>query len=661
MYEIRELFHTDKNGTSAYDLVEGVKSIGFHAKGVFCPLEEFLQEDILCPCIASVTMNQSYSHFIVIYEISKKRRELIIADPASKIMKMKLDVFKTIYSNHLIFLYPERPVLHFEKKEISWRDIFFLLNSSKKFLLYNFLISIFILIYSIITSFYSEMMLKNLQLDSQTSFLVFLFLLFIILTFLKLISEFFRNRLFLWMEKKIDLILTEDTFFKVLFLPYRYYHNHTSGDILSRIQGIDDIKVAISKWIMIVIIDIPLMIISFIFLYILHSKLAMLVLLFFLIQLFILKIGEKPLEENIEECQKENATLSSYYVESIRSFETIKGISIENYFHKKIMKEKVFFLKKISQLERIVTLETLGKNFCSELSSLSLLLFGCLFVKQGTLKFSTLLTIQNLSMYFYMPVRTLIDLDRDTKQAKNAWRRLMILSKKNVSKGYLNDIELDTITFKSLNYSYRLDKEVLHHVDLTILKGEKLLVLGSSGSGKSTLFKLLKGYYEIPRNQILIGQNDIQDYDNRNFILYINQNENLYTGSLFENLLLGQELKEKYFKKIMKICSIDEITNKDQLGYYQLIEENGMNLSGGERQRIVLARTILKPFSILIIDEGLNQVDVNLERKILKGLFQEFRDKTIVMISHREENMDLFDHKVRLKAGKIVEDVRKNG
>jgi len=104
---------------------------------------------------------------------------------------------------------------------------------------------------------------------------------------------------------------------------------------------------------------------------------------------------------------------------------------------------------------------------------------------------------------------------------------------------------------------------------------------------------------------------------------------------------------------------LDEIINREQLGYYQLIEENGINLSGGERQRIVLARTLLKPFYILIIDEGLNQLDVNLERKILKDIFHEFYDKTIIVISHREENLDLFSHKVRMSHGKIIEDVEK--
>ena len=90
-----------------------------------------------------------------------------------------------------------------------------------------------------------------------------------------------------------------------------------------------------------------------------------------------------------------------------------------------------------------------------------------------------------------------------------------------------------------------------------------------------------------------------------------------------------------------------------------MIEENGFNLSGGERQRIVLARGLLKNFNILIIDEGLSQVDIDMERKILKNIFEMFKDKTIIVVSHRLDNLDLFDSLVKIENG-VVNYERKN-
>jgi ABC-type bacteriocin/lantibiotic exporter with double-glycine peptidase domain len=356
-------------------------------------------------------------------------------------MKMKFDIFQSLYRNNLILLYPNKPLLSMEKTKFQWQSILKFLKSNSSFLIQTVLLSIFILFYAVVTSFYGEYMLKNLQINQKDSYFLFLFCLFFSLTFLKITSEFFRTRLFLWIEKKIDIMLSEDTFCKILSLPYRYYYNHTTGDILSRIQALDDVKVAISKWIMVMIVDIPLMMISMICLFILQDKLALLVFLFFLIQFLILKIFQSSLEEKIEECEKGQAELATIQVETIRSFETMKGLSLEKYFEERWLREKVIFLSKMHRLEKWVSLENYGKELCQETSSLVLLLFGCLFVKQGSLTFATLLTIENLALYFFNPVREFIDLDQDTKRAKTAWRRISVFSKNTKKNGYLTKIE----------------------------------------------------------------------------------------------------------------------------------------------------------------------------------------------------------------------------
>ena len=104
--------------------------------------------------------------------------------------------------------------------------------------------------------------------------------------------------------------------------------------------------------------------------------------------------------------------------------------------------------------------------------------------------------------------------------------------------------------------------------------------------------------------------------------------------------------KTRDMKKINDICKcmlIDEITSKNKSGYNLLLEENANNISGGETQRIILARTFLKSSSIYILDETFSQINVEKERIILKNIFDKFKDKTIIVISHRFDNSDLFD------------------
>ena len=170
------------------------------------------------------------------------------------------------------------------------------------------------------------------------------------------------------------------------------------------------------------------------------------------------------------------------------------------------------------------------------------------------------------------------------------------------------------------------------------------------------MLKLLYKYYDIERNKIYINNYDINDFtisDIRSNITYISQNEILYNDTIRNNIIIERETDEKTFIDICRMVYVDEIIKDNNLSYDFNLEENGANLSGGQRQRIVLARSLLKNSKIILIDEGLNEIDINLERKILKNIFKYYKDKTIIIVSHRLDNMELYNRVVKLEDGKI--------
>ena len=167
--------------------------------------------------------------------------------------------------------------------------------------------------------------------------------------------------------------------------------------------------------------------------------------------------------------------------------------------------------------------------------------------------------------------------------------------------------------------------------------------------------KLIYKYYDIDRDVIFINGYDINDYslsDIRRNITYISQSEMLYTSSIRDNIVLGRNINEEDFLNMCKI-TYDEIIKDNILGYDYVLEENGINISGGQRQRIILARGLLKNSKVIMIDEGLSQIDINLERIILENLFFMFYDKTFIIVSHRENNIDLYDKVIRLSDSKV--------
>ena len=209
------------------------------------------------------------------------------------------------------------------------------------------------------------------------------------------------------------------------------------------------------------------------------------------------------------------------------------------------------------------------------------------------------------------------------------------------------------------NYTYEInDNIILKDINLNIKQGEKVILTGVSGCGKSTLLKSILRYYEVDRDKISIGGKDINDFnlkELRSNIVYVSQNEKLFTASLMDNIRIKKNIDYDKFLKLATYTEVDEICKDKVLGYDTLIEEDGFNVSGGERSRIILCRALTKDANIYLFDEILNELDTKMERRILNRLFTDLVDKTIIIISHRLDNIDLYDKVIKMVDGKIIE------
>ena len=654
--QIRDLTKTDKNGTTAFHIIEACKSIGFNAEGIKTSLEQLNKENLILPCIAHVVIDGKYKHFVVIYKIDFKNKKIIIADPSCSIKKITFSEFQKMWSGVLITLYPLKKLPL--TQNISFIDFLLKIIKLHKAFIFNIImLSIFITMFSVISSFYMKNILDAINYNNLT--IIFIFFLFI--NIFKILSDFFRNKLLIYLNQKIDLLLTLDTYKKIISLPYNYYHTRTTGDIISRVNDLSIIRNMITKVSLSLFIDLPLALVTFIIFYIINTKLFFISLIIVFIYLLLMIFSKNRITNNINTIQVNKSETMSYMIETINGFETVKSVGNETQIIDKFEKKYVKFLKNIFKFDNYNNTISILKDLVNAIGYLTIIYVGAKMVTLGNLTFGDLLVFVNLLNYFLEPIKNIIDLNSEIKEAKNSLRRILELFKnENKKQTFIDNVKVKEISFNNLSYSYDYKEKQLKNINLK-LKKQKILILGKSGSGKSTLFKLLMRYYEIPRNQITINGYDINDYKDdvtkQNFS-YISQNEILYTDSIYNNLKIDKNITEEQIIEISKKCFIDEFLN--DLGLNMLIEENGYNLSGGQRQRIILARALLKNFEVLIIDDGLSQMDINLERKILKNLFKMYENKMIIVISHRLDNMDLYDRVIELKNGEIVKDVFKN-
>ena len=645
--ELREMCKTNKDGTTAYHLIEAAKKCGFESYGCRIKLININKDNIILPCIAHVILDNSYKHYVIIKKINFKRKIITIYDPLGKINKKTFIEFEKIFNNVIIILYPIKPIKNILTNSIK-KFINTIINTSTKQITQVIIISIFITLFSIITSFYLQYMIDNIMFSKQK--IILIFILFLIIYLLKIISDFLRNKILILINKKIDFNLTFNSFKQIINLPYRYYKNNTTGEIISKINDLEAVRQVIAKVALSLFIDLPLTILSLIIMYILNSTLFFISLVIMLFYLLIIVIFRNKFNELIDETILNKSLVTSYMVETINGYETLKGCNIENKIIDNFEDKYATYSNKIKDLDECYNYQFLLKELINDIGFLIIILVGIILVIDNEITLGTLLSFNSLLVYFLSPIRNIIDLDNNLKQAKISLKKILYLYYKK-SDSLVNSVTGD-IVFNNLSYSFDDVTDVLKDINLTIKNKSKVMVLGSSGSGKSTLFKILKQHYEIKRDKVYIGDIDINDYKLNN-IVYVSQNEILFSDTLENNI--GNDIY-----KVSKICLVDEIVKKMQLGYKTLIEENGFNLSGGEKQRIILSRAISNPFDILIIDEGLSQVDTNMERIIMKNILKEYNDKTIIFISHRLDNMDLFNQVIKIEKGKIVDDLSKN-
>ena len=656
-----ELTKTNKDGTNFYNLSLAAKEIGFDAKGYKIDDISKLKE-INTPFISQIIIN-NYNHFVVVYKI--KNNKMTIMDPAKGMINISLDKFKSIYTGYILILKPY-------KKIPIYNESNYLLNIIKETLFNNKNIIIkllsFTLIITILTCIYSyhfKVIIDNVITTNKLNLLV-ITIIFIIILLIRKTSEYLRNDLLLYLEQKLDLSIITKTINKIINLPYSYYKNRQTGEIISRVNDLFYIKNVISKIIITLFLDNILSIMILIILFTINKTMTFLLLLITIIYILIFLIYKNSIKNITDTIQEDNAKVNSLLIESISSYETIKGLNLEKSFTKKINKQYLNTINNNLSLSKIINQENLLKDLFEGIILLFIIYLGTNYIMDKSITIGTLLTYNTLLSYYLIPIKNSLDFYKELFYVKNSIKRINnILNYKYELVGKKSELNLDgDITVNNLSFSYSYKHNILKNITIYLPKNSKTLILGSSGSGKSTLLKILYKYYEIDRDKVYIGNYDLNDYtikDIRENITYISQNELLYTNTIKNNILLDREISEEEFLKIVKLTHVEDIIKENNLSYDYQLEEYGANLSGGQRQRIILARSLLKKSKIILIDEGLNEIDIYLERKILKNLFNHYQDKMFIIISHRKDNMDLYDNVINLDKGVVKDVLTRNG
>ena len=644
---LRNLTNTNFDGVNALSLLDAGKKLGFFTEGVKGDVLKL--DDKYLPCIAHVIIDKKYKHFVVIHNIDRKNNYITIADPSRGILKIDIEKFKSISTGNYLLFIPNKPLPIMKETNMIKRKMVEFIYSNKNILLTILLFSFIYTLVNVIITFNFQIIIDRALSIKSINNIYFISFLFLLIHVLKNILEFSREKMLFFITHKLNYSLINDSLNHILLLPHIYFKNRTTGEVLSRISDLDELKEIISDFIVTLLIDLLITTVTCIVLFSINKTLFLISFFIILFYSIFIIIYNKIIYYDIKEIKEKNSKVNSTIIELINGINTIKGLNIFgkikdsfSILYNSYLNTSYSFTKKINYKKTI-------DNIVTSIISLIIFTIGGSLVINGELKLSSLISFNTIIFYNISSLKNILNFDIIYKKAKIIIERINELLNIKEEKLYydLNPIKnlKGDLIIKNLSFKYG-ENYVINNLYLTLKEGNKVLITGNSGCGKSTLAKIIAGYLEIKRNKVYIGQTDITDFNLWNLreqITYVSQDEYVFNNTLLENINIRKARDINKINEICKCMLIDEIADKNKSGYNMLLEENGSNISGGERQRVILARTFLKNSSIYILDETFSQINIEKERIILKNIFDKFKDKMIIVISHRFDNSDLYD------------------
>ncbi|HIW22245.1 MAG TPA: ABC transporter ATP-binding protein/permease [Candidatus Dorea intestinavium] len=291
--------------------------------------------------------------------------------------------------------------------------------------------------------------------------------------------------------------------------------------------------------------------------------------------------------------------------------------------------------------------------------SFGMLFLATYFFLKGEISFEGVLILTVSMMGSFGPVVALSSLSNNLNQTLASGERVLSLLEEepaveevvNLESTYQADKFKDA-TMTKVSFSYD-DETILKDLSLEIPKGKIMGIHGASGSGKSTILKLLMRFWDPQKGKIEISGHDIESISTRDLRetqSFVTQETQLFQDSIAGNIAVGKEraTREEIIEAAKKASIHDFITSLEQ-GYDTKVGELGGTLSGGEGQRIGLARAFLHDSPLLLLDEPSSNLDSLNEGIILKSIKEETKDKTVVLVSHRESTMNIADEIFTMK------------
>lgn len=479
------------------------------------------------------------------------------------------------------------------------------------------------------------------------------------------ILRFIRNYLLEIAGKKSDIIMSSILFSQTLNLKMNQWPKSV-GAFSSQLRDFESIRNFFTASTMATLVDLPFAIIFLLVIFYIGGPMIVVPLVIISILLIYSALLIKPLKQSVEATYEATANKNAHMIETLYSIQTIKSLGASNY-SQWVWEESSGVIANKSMRARILSTSiTVFTNLLVQLNTVGLIIFGIYRISDLELSLGGLIACVMLSSRAVAPMGQIASLITSFEQTRTAYQSLNELMGKEVErpegKVFVRRPEFDgDIAFKNVGFSYpEAVKASLSNISFHIKAGEHVGIIGKVGSGKTSIIKLIVGLYEVNEGSIAIDNIDINQIDPadlRQHIGYLSQDVELIRGTIRDNLAYKDlQVNDERLLQAASISGIDQFVNKLPQGFDTDVGEQGAFLSGGQRQSIALGRSLLLDEPILILDEPTNSFDNTTETIVKKRLYEYTRDKTLLLVTHKAQMLDLVERLIVIDDGRIVMD-----
>jgi ATP-binding cassette subfamily B multidrug efflux pump len=470
-------------------------------------------------------------------------------------------------------------------------------------------------------------------------------------------------------SRKAEFDILNQLFSKFLTLDTFYYQRQKMGDLISR--ATNDLR-SVRDFIglgLLVLVDATVVIIACVSLMIwINPGLTMVVMLPLpLVSVLFFKFI-KEISKRHQAVQEHLATMTARVQENLAGIRVLHAFAQEENEKRKFDALNREYIEKNLRITKLFGIFTPSLIFTLGVASMISLWLGGKAVIGQEMSLGSFVAFNGYLMMLSWPMMGIGYMINLTQKGQSAMGRIqeIFASQPAIADGPAKDQKADTsemsgtIEFKNFSFSYPgSDSPALTEIDLTIAKGQTLVIVGKIGSGKSTLAQMLPRILEGNVGSLSIGGQPIQKISLshlRKNIGYVDQEPFLFSLSIRDNILLGNELAtQEEIDEAVRNAGLEADMDRFPEGLETIVGERGVSLSGGQKQRIALARALLKLPRILILDDAFSSLDAETEAFILKKIKQTIREVTTVIITHRLSIARQADQIILMDGGKIVE------